>query len=1012
MATNKDDSLDFLEAPPQAQNNFSKFQGKTPAKLIKPSSCGGCPLVDISSGFSKPEGRGTVPLLIVGEALGEEECKDGLPFRPYAQSGSIVEKAIKDLGMVREQVVLWNTVACKPPGNKLVGEWYEQSAISHCSRHFDSVVERYKPRAILALGNTPLSALTGLAGKDRTVSKLRGYVLWSHKYRLPVIPSYHPSFVRRGGLTLYWVLRHDLAKARAIAQGKPVDYLICDTPEDLMNQGDFNYSVAPGNNEMFNWLQRLRANPLKPFSYDLETGYAAGQDEDEREVKGKEITQIQFSQDMQEGIALPWSQDTAEFTREIARLPNPRMGFNNWRFDNRILRFNEIEFWPKGIECHDLMAMWQVYQPDLPRNLQVVASFFKFRFPWKHFVSQDFGVYGICDTDSVLHIWNGLPAQMKKKVSSETGKSVWDGYMEKFLPLRPLLDEMQARGIGVDKEGQDRLRSWIEGEQERVNGELQPLIPGVIRKREEWKVWPEDTKIFKQCIVEAKAAKIAEELVTAGKKVTKAATKVVLKLSDLDESFRAKLTETYGYQWNGDILYKELPYNPNSTFQLRAVLKHYKVDIPVDVDGSETTGKGELRKLLKKSKVGEIIPIVMKTLEVRELGKAKGTYIDGRGWTPDEEGRVHTEFGFNSGTWQLTSEKPNVQNIPKHTRLGGEIRSLIVPRPGNIILEADYSSFHVLTLGFNAESPKYMELARSDAHSYVTAYMLKTRIKEDSKDELDRESLEHVKDLDQWLSLPRESFLTKLAWIKKHYGKTVRQQAKAGILGIGLGLGVDKLHSHNEDSFNPTEGQAEEWLAANAKVQFYSPITRSMKPASYFPHEMQVMLAVEKLGKAAAKSVRTLLEKLFPEVFIWQEKIRRLADHQKFLVSRYGGIRWFHNVYEWDSKYGREKPGEDAEAAIAFYVQNDAFGKIREAMLEIRAEYPTTCAAYMNNTVHDSLVFDIPEHLAIAAGKIIKEIMERPAKMLKHPTLCPDGLSCGVEVSIGKNWRDLKEIKL
>ena len=999
-------SADFFNAP--VQGTLKPWQ-KSPAKLEKPSSCSGCPLVNISSGFSVPEGKGTIPLLIVAEALGEQEAKDGLPLRPYAPSGSVVEMALKQCGVDRSQVVLWNVVGCRPPNNQLEGEWYERGAIEHCQTHFDAVVDRFKPKAILSLGNTPLSSLTGFTGKDRTVSSVRGYVLWSERYGVPVIPTYHPSFVRRGGLKLLWVLRHDMAKALHLAKGGKLDYAIINTPDEIRLKTDLKYLDRPTGTEIQTWFQNLKNNPDQLFSYDIETAYASEQNEEERAIKGKEITQIQFSKESGEGMALDWRDDLSRiFARAVFELPNPRAGHNCWRFDNPILRLNGIEPAPKGTMCHDTMVMWHCYQPDLPAGLQSVAAYFGFPFPWKHFVTQDFGLYGICDVDAVQRIFHGLPEQMKRKVNSETGKTVWDGYLEKFVELQPILTDMQDRGIGVDVPGRVVLQEKIREEQKVVMAELQELIPAEVKKRKEWKTWPSECKGLVEELKAAQQEIVKNQLEAEGKKVTKKALAITIKPMDLCEAERIKFTELYGYKWDGDILYKELDFNPNSSLQLKALFKFYKVDIPTTLDGDETTGKGELRKLLKKCKNGTVIAVVDKVLQFRELSKVDGTYINGAGWTTDAEGRVHTTFTFKSATWQLTSTEPNIQNIPKHTRLGGEIRKLIVPKPGNVLLEADYSSFHVLTLGFNAQSERYMQLARSDAHSYVTAHMLKTRCK--GRDELEIETMEHIRDLDGWLQLPRDHFLEKLGWIKKHYGKTLRQQGKAAILGVGLGLGAEKLHSHNEDSFNPTSVEAESWLAANPRAMFYSPVARGMKPASYFPRELQVMLAQEKLGKQAAKDVRALVERLFPEVFRWQQQIRQLAARQGYLVSRYGGIRWFHNVFEWDSAKGQERPGEDAEAAIAFFVQNDAFGKIREAMLEIQEE--TQWGQYMVNNVHDSLVFDVPEAMYLDCAKDVAKIMERPAKLLKHPMLCPEGLVCGVEVSVGTNWKDLKEIKL
>lgn len=990
--------LTALDKPPLVQGQFKPWN-RTPAKLQKPDTCLGCELYTCSDGFSRAEGKGTIPLLILAEALGEAECRDGLPLRPYAPSGSVVEKAIRQLGLDRQQLVLSNVVVCRPPGNELEGTPYERAAIDKCSQYLDETIAKYRPKAILGLGNVPLQTLTGLAGKDRGIGMVRGYVFWSDKYNLPVIPTYHPSFVRRGGLKLFWVLRHDLAKAVALAKGQPVDWVRAETPSELVENAGVKYFISPRAGQILD-ISGYQPHSGFRLAYDIETDYSM-KDEEELSAVGTQITQIQFSWMKNSGVAYTWGEIGAEgLVEEWLRSSAPKAGHNAWRFDNPLLRAAGMGL---GGELHDTMVMWHCYQPDLPQGLQFVASFFGMRFPWKHMASQNIGVYGVADVDAVMHIWDRLPEVMKKKVSAETGQSVWDGYVNYFVKLQPVLEKMQTRGIGIDVVAREELRAKVEKEKAEVYAQVQGLVPSVVKKRKVWKTWPEDLKEELESLKQLARIVIQEELEKAGKKVTKKALAIVIKPKDLAADTRAAITAKYGYQWDGDTLYKELDYNPSSTMQLREILKHYKVEIPLDHLGNETTGKGELVKLLRKCKVDEVIQIIQMTMKYRQADKVIGTYIDGAGWTPDDRGRIHTTFTYKSATWQLTSTQPNIQNIPKHTPLGKDVRGLVVAAPGNLLVECDYSSFHVLTLGFNAESANYMRLARTDAHSYVAAHMLKTR------PGVDEETREWIKDLDGWLRLDDDQLKAKLRWIKQRYGKGLRQQAKAGILGVGLGLGVDRLHSNNEESFNPSEEVAEQWLRDNPKAQFYSAIAKSMKPVGYFPHSMQVMLAQEKLGKQAAKDLRALLEKLFPEVFQWQKKIRAQAHRDGFLVSRYGGIRWFHNVYEWDSKRGMEVPGEDAESSIAFYVQNDAFGKIREAMLEIDQEW---MGEYMVNTVHDSLVFDVPEPKAMDLAREVKKIMERPAKWLKHPRLCPEGLKCEVEVSVGRNWRDIKEVEV
>ena len=184
----------------------------------KPVSCQGCALEKLGKGFAQVEGKAKRKLLVVAEALGDNEARDSLPLRPYAQSGSIFERALMALRMSRDDVVIQNVVNCQPPGNVLEGSSYKYAAISHCKPNLDRVVEEYKPGAIIALGSVALESLTGMKGRKKGVSSLRGYVLNS-SYGIPMIATYHPSFIARGKKNLLGVFYGDIAKATRLAEG-------------------------------------------------------------------------------------------------------------------------------------------------------------------------------------------------------------------------------------------------------------------------------------------------------------------------------------------------------------------------------------------------------------------------------------------------------------------------------------------------------------------------------------------------------------------------------------------------------------------------------------------------------------------------------------------------------------------------------------------------------------------------------------------------------------------------
>jgi DNA polymerase-1 len=103
-----------------------------------------------------------------------------------------------------------------------------------------------------------------------------------------------------------------------------------------------------------------------------------------------------------------------------------------------------------------------------------------------------------------------------------------------------------------------------------------------------------------------------------------------------------------------------------------------------------STGANELAKLRV------LHPIIDLITQYREYTKLKSTYIDSLPKLVDLHGKLHTTFNLDvAATGRLSSQNPNLQNIPTRTELGQAIRTAFVPAEGNVFVSADYSQFEL-----------------------------------------------------------------------------------------------------------------------------------------------------------------------------------------------------------------------------------------------------------------------------------------------------------------------------
>ncbi|HEX4491038.1 MAG TPA: DNA polymerase I [Acidimicrobiia bacterium] len=160
-------------------------------------------------------------------------------------------------------------------------------------------------------------------------------------------------------------------------------------------------------------------------------------------------------------------------------------------------------------------------------------------------------------------------------------------------------------------------------------------------------------------------------------------------------------------------------FNVNSTPQVRHILFDVLGLTPV-----KRTKTGPSTDADSLQKMAETHPIVADLLRYREVEKLRGTYADALPPLVGPDRRIHASFNqISTTTGRISSDSPNLQNIPVRTSGGREMRKAFVAAKGFGLLTADYSQIELRVLAHLAEDPGLIDaFARNlDVHTVTAA---------------------------------------------------------------------------------------------------------------------------------------------------------------------------------------------------------------------------------------------------------------------------------------------------
>jgi uracil-DNA glycosylase family 4 len=150
------------------------------------SQCQSCELHKTRSQVVFGVGNVDADLMIIGEAPGYHEDKQGKPF--VGRAGQLLSSMLSSIGIQRDSVYIANVLKCRPPNNRDP----KLEEIIHCSKHLSQQIACIQPKLILALGK---HAANYLLDTQQPLYKLRTQL---HDYNgINVLVSYHPAYLLR-----------------------------------------------------------------------------------------------------------------------------------------------------------------------------------------------------------------------------------------------------------------------------------------------------------------------------------------------------------------------------------------------------------------------------------------------------------------------------------------------------------------------------------------------------------------------------------------------------------------------------------------------------------------------------------------------------------------------------------------------------------------------------------------------------------------------------------------------
>lgn len=632
-------------------------------------------------------GPASARILVVGEAPGREEERDGTPF--IGPSGKLLRDCLQSIGLDPSLVRFSNLCQERPPNNELRAFFDPAGRPNPTVREgltaLHEEIESVNPDLIIPLGNFPLRFLTGRGSWGTNgptgIGDYRGYLLPGSDFAggRKCLPTYHPAAALRQ-YPLKHILRTDLAKALRLSGPGPVQYprkAIVVDPDGPDRDAWASWLVSPPG---------TISPPARPSQWDSATNTVQGYASDttftvasggflsaDIEYIGSKLLCVGFTRhsDVSVVYSTP-SRASVSFVRDIL-LGGVPLCFQNGMFDCSILEwFYEIDA-VKYLR-HDTMYMMHAAYIEMQKDLGFIGSLFTDLPPW----------------------WQNVNAAFWKEVRD--GK-------------RPIFDVLPYNGFDVCA----------------THEAAESLLANELADPDTLRTYTHEMSLVRPLWQTAKRG------------VRVDTTRLAALREQLDRESQLYLHGITRYNDN-------VPVNVKSPPQV-ATFIYGKMGLP-QIGPKTPKGRWKmddatLATLQLRAKDERQRTAIRMVREARERLDLISKFCE---IELDDDGRLRCHYDpAKTTTGRLSSRKfyptnrgANLQNVPRDPR----VRAVFVPDPGYIFGYADLKSAESLVVAhitgdremLRLHSPEYMS-GELDGHKYVASFLLDKPIDKITKDE-------------------------------------------------------------------------------------------------------------------------------------------------------------------------------------------------------------------------------------------------------------------------------------